>query len=72
MFVAALVTVAQTVKEPKCASADDWIRRMWRTFARGHYSTLKKNGILPFATMWTNLQGITLSESTQKRKTTTM
>ena len=32
-----------------------------------YYSAIKKNEILPFATMWMELEGITLSEISQRR-----
>ena len=34
-----------------------------------YYSTIKKNGILPFAVTWIDLENIILSEVSQKRKT---
>ena len=29
MFIAALFTTARTWKEPRCPSADEWIRKLW-------------------------------------------
>ena len=29
MFIAALFTIARTWKQPKCPSADEWIRKVW-------------------------------------------
>ena len=29
MFTAALFTIAKTWKQPKCASTDEWIKKMW-------------------------------------------
>ena len=29
MFIAALFTIAKTWKQPKCPSADEWIKKMW-------------------------------------------
>ena len=29
MFIAAVVTITRTWKEPKCPSIDEWIRKMW-------------------------------------------
>ena len=29
MFIAALLTVAKTWKQPKCPLTEDWIRKMW-------------------------------------------
>ena len=34
MFIAALFTIARTWKLPKCASADEWIRRMWYIYTQ--------------------------------------
>jgi len=28
-FIAALVTIAETWKQPKCPSTDEWIKKMW-------------------------------------------
>ena len=33
-----------------------------------YYSAIKKNEILPFATMWMDLEGIVLSEISQTEK----
>ena len=29
MFIAALFTIAKTWKQPKCPSADEWVKKMW-------------------------------------------
>ena len=29
MFIAALFTVANISKQPKCPSADEWVKNMW-------------------------------------------
>ena len=29
MFVEALFTIAKDWKQPKCPSADEWIKKMW-------------------------------------------
>ena len=29
MFIAELSTIAKTGKQPKCPSADGWIKKMW-------------------------------------------
>ena len=35
-----------------------------------YYSAMKKNEILPFATTWMDLEGITLSEISQRKTNT--
>ena len=61
MFIAALFTIAKILKQPQCPSIDEWIKKMWHTYTMDYYSAIK-NEILPFATTWTNLEGIMLSE----------
>ena len=40
MFIAALVTIAKTWKQPKCSSTVDWIKKMWYIY------TMEKEPIL--------------------------
>ena len=67
MFIAALSTIAKGWKEPKCSSVDEWIKKMWYIYTMEYYSAIKKNEILPFATTWMELEGIMLSESSQRK-----
>ena len=79
MFIAALLSIAKVWKEPKYLSMDEWIKKMWYiyiyiyiyTYTHIHtmeyYSAIKKNEILPFATMWMELEGIMLSEISQRK-----
>ena len=64
MFIAALSSIAKVRKEPKCPSMDEWMKR-WYVYTMEYYLAIKKNEILPFATMWMELEGITLSEISQ-------
>ena len=67
----AAFTIAKIWKQPKCPSTDEWIK-MWRVYTHTHtmkyYSTVKKNEILSFATMWMDLKGIIVSEVSQTEK----
>ncbi|KAF0872633.1 LORF2 protein, partial [Crocuta crocuta] len=62
MFTAALSTVAKVWEEPKCPSTDEWIKKMWFIYTMEYHSAIEKNEILPFATMWMELEGIMFSE----------
>ena len=68
MFTAALFTKAKTWKQPKYPSTNEWIRKMWYMYTMEHYSPIKKNEIMPFATTWMDLEIIILSEVSQTEK----
>ena len=55
-FIAALSTIAKVWKEPKCPLMDEWIKKIWYICIMEYYSAIKKNEILPFATMWMELE----------------
>ena len=43
MFIVALFTIARSWKQPRCPSADEWIRKLWHIYTREYYSAIKKN-----------------------------
>ena len=49
VFIAALFTIANTWKQPRCPSTDEWIKMMWYIYTVDYYSAIKKNEIIPFA-----------------------
>ena len=67
MFTAALFTIAMSWKQPKCPSTDKWIK-MWYIYTMEYYSAIEKNGIMPFAATWMDLEIVTLSEVSQTEK----
>ena len=42
MFIAALFIIARTWKQPRCSSADEWIRKLWYIYTMENYSAIKK------------------------------
>ena len=45
MFIAALFIIARTWKQPRCASAEEWIRKLWYIYTMEYYSAMKKEFI---------------------------
>ena len=43
MFIAALFIIATTWKQPRCPSADEWIRKLWYIYTMEYYSIIKNN-----------------------------
>ena len=43
MFIAELFIIARTWKQPRCPSADEWIRKLWYLYTMEYYSAIKKN-----------------------------
>ena len=66
MFMATLFTITKKWKQLKCPSIHEWIKMMWYNI-QWNISHKKKNDVLPFATTWTDLQGIMLSEISQRK-----
>ena len=66
MFIAALFITARTWKQPRCPSADEWIRKLWYIYTI--YSAIKKNTFESVLMRWMKLEPIILSEVSQKEK----
>ena len=68
MFIAMLFSIAKVWKQPKCLSVDEWIKQLWDIYTMEYYSAIKNNKILPFVTVWMDLENIVLSEISQSEK----
>ena len=68
MFPAALFTIARTWKQPRCPSADEWIKKLWYIYTMEYYSAIKSNAFESILMRWTNLEPIIQSEVSQEEK----
>ena len=50
MFIAALFTIFNIWKQPKCPSVEEWIKQIWDIYTMEYYLTIEKKKIWPFAT----------------------
>ena len=66
MFIAALFIIARTWKQPRCPLADEWIRKLWYTYAMEYYSAIKKNAFESVLIRWMKLELIIQNEVSQK------
>ena len=68
VFTAALFIIARTWKQPRCPSADKWIRKRWYIYTMEYYSAIKKNTFESVLMRWMKLEPIIHSEVSQKEK----
>ena len=69
MFTAALFTIARTWKQPRCPSADEWIRKLWYIYTMECYSAMKRNTFESVLMRWMKLEPIVQSEIKSERET---
>ena len=62
MFSAALCTIAKTWKQPKCASTEEWIGKMWYIYTMEYFSAMERKEIPAFLATWMDLEIVMLSE----------
>ena len=68
MFIAALLTIARTWKQPRFQSTDEWIKMLWYIYTMECYPTIKKNTFESVLMRWMNLEPIIESEVSQKER----
>ena len=68
MFIAALFIIARTWKQPRCPSADEWIRKLCYIYSMEYYSAIKKNSFESVLMRWMKLEPIIQSKVSQKDK----
>ena len=67
MFIAALLTIVKTCKQPKCPLTDEWIKKIWYINTMEYYSAIKRNEIMTLASTWIDLDIIILSEVSHRK-----
>ena len=65
VFITALFTIFWTWKQPRCPSADEWIRKLWYIYTMEYYSAIK-NTFESVLIRWMKLEPIIQSEVSQK------
>ena len=65
LFTAALLTIARTWKQPRCPSADKWIKSCG---PYTQFSAIKRNAFESVIMRWINSEPIIQSEVSQKEK----
>ena len=65
MFIATLLTIVKTWKQPKCPSTEEWIKTMWHVYPMEHYLAIKNNEIVLFVAMCMDLESVILREVSQ-------
>ena len=56
MFIIALFTISRTWKQPRCPSADKWIRKLWYIYTVEYYSVIKRNALESVLMRWMKLE----------------
>ena len=65
IFITALFIITRTWKQPRCPSADEWIRKLWYIYTMEYYLAIKKNS---FESVLMKLEPIIQGEVSQKDK----
>jgi len=68
VFITGLFIIARTWRQPRCPSADEWVRKWWYIYTMEYYSTIKKNTFESVLMRWMKLEPIIQSEVSQKEK----
>ena len=68
VFIAALFITARTWKQPRCPSADEWMRKLWYIYIVEYCSAIRKNTFESVLMRWIKLEPIIQSEVSQKDK----
>ena len=62
MFIAALYTIAETWKHPKCPTTEEWIKKICYIYTIEYYLAIKRKEIMAFAATRMDTEIIMLSK----------
>ena len=60
--------IGRTWKQPRCPSADEWIRKLWCIYTIEYYLAIKNNTFESVLMRWMKLEPIMQNEVSQKEK----
>ena len=58
MLTVAIFTIARTENQPRCPSADDWIKKLWYIYTVEYYSAIKEKEFESVVEKWMNLEPV--------------
>ena len=68
VFTEALFTTDRTWKQPRCPSADEWIRKLWYIYTGEYDSAVKRNVFESILMRWMNSEPIIESSEVSQNK----
>ena len=68
MYIAALFTIASAWKQPRCLSADEWIRKLWHKYTVEYYLAIERNAFESVLMRWMNVEPIIQREVSEKER----
>ena len=68
MSIAAQFTICKYLKQRKCPSANEWIKKLWYIYKMEFYTAERKKELIPFATAWMELESNMLNKISQAVK----
>ena len=70
MFTATIFVIAENWKQPRCASTQKWMKKIWFIYTMEYYSGIKNKDIMNFTGKWMKVENVILREVTQSQKNT--
>jgi len=55
MFIAVLLVITRSWKEPRCLSTEEWIQKFWYIYTMEYYLATKNNDFMKFLGKWMEL-----------------